>query len=148
VDLVTNTRSIKTSIIVDDGQVVVLGGLIRDDLTESESKVPLLGDIPVLGWLFTRKATTKQKINLMVFLHPTILRDPELAARLTNEKYNFIRDKQLEVRKKGLLLMPDEETPMMPPLDEYLAQPPYLAVLPRPTGTEPPTTQGAPVPAP
>lgn len=140
-DLATNTRSIKTSIIIDDGQIVVLGGLIRDDLTESVSKVPLLGDIPLLGWLFTHKSTTKQKTNLMVFLHPTILRDATLATQLTGGKYDYIRARQLEVRRNGLLMMPDDEAPVMPPIDELLARPPSLAP---PDSEEPP----APAPAP
>lgn len=124
VDLITNTRSIKTSIIVDDGQLVVLGGLIRDDLQESVQKVPLLGDLPLLGWLFKSKSTTKTKRNLMVFLHPTILRDPALTERLSGSKYNYMRAKQIELRQRGLLMLPDEEAPVMPPLDETLALPP------------------------
>jgi len=124
VDLITNTRSIKTSIIVDDRQVVVLGGLIRDDVQESVQKVPLLGDIPLLGWLFTSKTATKGKTNLMVFLQTTILRDEQMMNRLTGSKYNYIRNIQLDVREKGLLMMPDEEAPVMPALDELLALPP------------------------
>ena len=144
VDLVTNTRSIKTSIIVDDGQIVVLGGLIRDDLTESESKVPLLGDIPVLGWLFTRKSTTKQKINLMVFLHPRILRDITLANQLTGGKYDYIRARQLEMREQGALMLPKEETPVLPPINDILALPPSLA----PPAAPAPRSEDAPPTAP
>lgn len=124
VDLITNTRSIRTSIIVDDGQLVILGGLIRDDLQENVQKVPLLGDLPLLGGLFRSKTTTKGKTNLMVFLHPTILRDQSLLDQLSGSKYDYIRAKQLKVRDKGLLMLPDEEAPVMPPLDEYLARPP------------------------
>jgi general secretion pathway protein D len=127
VDLITNTRSIKTSIIVDDRQVVVLGGLIRDDVQESVNKVPLLGDIPLLGALFTSKSTTKGKTNLMVFLQTTILRDEAMMNRLTGSKYNYIRNIQLDVREKGLLMMPDEEAPVMPALDDLLALPPLPA---------------------
>jgi general secretion pathway protein D len=127
VDLITNTRSIKTSIIVDDRQVVVLGGLIRDDVQESVQKVPLLGDIPLLGWLFTSKTATKGKTNLMVFLQTTILRDEMMMNRLTGSKYNYIRDIQLDVREKGLLMMPKEEAPVMPALDDLLALPPLPA---------------------
>ncbi|MGE3479819.1 MAG: type II secretion system secretin GspD [Gammaproteobacteria bacterium] len=124
VDLITNTRSIKTSIIVDDRQVVVLGGLIRDDVQESVQKVPLLGDIPLLGMLFRSKTATKNKTNLMVFLQTTILRDATMMNRLTGSKYNYIRDIQLDTRKKGLLMMPNDEAPVMPALDDLLVLPP------------------------
>lgn len=133
VDLITNTRSIKTSIIVDNRQVVILGGLIRDDVQESLQKVPLLGDIPLLGWLFRSKTTTKDKTNLMVFLQSTILRDEAMMNRLTGGKYNYIRDIQLGVREKGLLMMPKEEAPVLPTLDELLALPPPPATRVRTT---------------
>ncbi len=126
VDLITNTRSIRTSIIVDDGQLVVLGGLIRDDLQETDQKVPLLGDIPLLGWLFRSKTTTKGKTNLMVFLKPTILREDGLLQQLTGGKYDYIRALQLHVRDNGLLMLPPEEAPVLPAFDEMLAQPPAL----------------------
>jgi general secretion pathway protein D len=124
VDLITNTRSIRTSIIVDDGQIVVLGGLIRDDLQETEQKVPLLGDIPLLGWLFRSKATTKAKTNLMVFLKPTILREDGLLQHLTSGKYDYIRSLQIDMRDKGLLMLPRDEAPVMPVFNEMLALPP------------------------
>ena len=86
-DLVTNERRFETSVLVDDGEVLVLGGLLNDTLNENEQKVPVLGDIPILGHLFRYKRTLKDKVNLMVFLHPTILRDKSRAAQLTNAKY-------------------------------------------------------------
>ncbi len=124
VDLITNTRSIKTNVIVDDGQMIVLGGLINDEVRESVQKVPLLGDIPLLGWLFTHKSSSKVKQNLMVFLHPTIIRDAALTARLTHDKYSHQRARQLEVREKGLLMMPDDSSPVMSTMQEALALPP------------------------
>jgi general secretion pathway protein D len=75
VDLVTNKRSIKSTILADDGQVIVLGGLIQDDVTQSISKVPLLGDIPLIGGLFRSTRDSHVKRNLMVFLRPTVVRD-------------------------------------------------------------------------
>ena len=110
--------------LVDDGEVVVLGGLIRDDLTESEQKVPGLGDLPLLGSLFRYKSTTKQKTNLMVFLHPIIMRDEGLLASASSEKYNYIRAKQLALREKGVALLPNKEAPVMKPLDDLLDLPP------------------------
>ncbi len=89
-DLITNKRSIKTMILSDDQETIVLGGLIRDDVTETESKVPLLGDIPLLGWLFKSKSTSHTKNNMMVFLRPTIVDSPEVATNLTRDKFNGI----------------------------------------------------------
>jgi len=89
-DLITNKRSIKTMILSDDQETIVLGGLIRDDVTETESKVPLLGDIPVLGWLFKSKSTSHTKNNMMVFLRPTIVDNPGRAKTLTRDKFNGI----------------------------------------------------------
>ncbi|ERI53801.1 type II secretion system protein GspD [Pseudomonas sp. AOB-7] len=91
VDLVTNKRSIKSTILADDGQVIVLGGLIQDDVTESVSKVPLLGDIPLLGGLFRSTRESHIKRNLMVFLRPTVVRDGAGLAALSGKKYSDIR---------------------------------------------------------
>ena len=126
VDLITTKRSIKTSVMVDDGQILVLGGLIKDALTETEDKVPLLGDIPILGWLFRSTGTTKTKINLMVFLQPTILKDEAFNARVTHEKYRYIRDQQLAAREKSLGLMDEEAAPLLPDIKNFLELPaPY-----------------------
>lgn len=89
-DLITNKRSLKTMILAADEETIVLGGLISDDIVETESKVPLLGDIPLLGWLFKSKSTQHVKRNLMVFLRPTIVLDKQKATTLTQDKYNGI----------------------------------------------------------
>lgn len=91
VDLITNKRAIKSTILAEDGQVVVLGGLIQDDVTRSESKVPLLGDIPLLGRLFRSTKDTHIKRNLMVFLRPSVVRDAAGLAALSGKKYSDIR---------------------------------------------------------
>ncbi|MFL9812491.1 type II secretion system secretin GspD [Stutzerimonas sp. VN223-3] len=91
VDLVTNKRSIKSTILAEDGQVIVLGGLIQDDVTLTDSKVPLLGDIPFLGALFRSTQETHVKRNLMVFLRPTVVRDRAGLAALSGKKYSDIR---------------------------------------------------------
>ncbi|WP_312452683.1 type II secretion system secretin GspD [Stutzerimonas nitrititolerans] len=91
VDLVTNKRSIKSTILAEDGQVIVLGGLIQDDITRTDSKVPLLGDIPFLGALFRSTQETQVKRNLMVFLRPTVIRDRAGIAALSGKKYSDIR---------------------------------------------------------
>lgn len=91
VDLVTNKRSIKSTILADNGQVIVLGGLIQDDVTRSDSKVPLLGDLPLIGGLFRSSKDVKVKRNLMVFLRPSVVRDAAGLANLSQEKYQGIR---------------------------------------------------------
>ncbi len=91
VDLVTNKRSIKSTILAEDGQVIVLGGLIQDDVTRTNAKVPLLGDIPLLGALFRSTQETQVKRNLMVFLRPTVIRDRAGLAALSGKKYSDIR---------------------------------------------------------
>ena len=113
-DLITNKRSIKTSVMVNDNQMVVLGGLIEDALRETEQKVPGLGDIPILGWMFKYKKQQKMKTNLMVFLHPTILQTAEVLDYYTNEKYNYVRSRQVQLSRKGLSLLSDKEIPLMP----------------------------------
>ena len=141
-DLITNKRSVKTSVMVDDGQIVVLGGLIEDNLRESTQKVPLLGDIPILGWLFSYKKTTKIKTNLMVFLHPSILRDANQAMAFANEKYNYIRAEQAAIRERGVSLIDDERSPMLPQMSEMLKlPPPYEETAPQ-TMDEPPRPAG------
>lgn len=113
-DIVTNKRAIRTTVMADSGQIIVLGGLIDDQLTESLQKVPGLGDIPGLGHLFRHKRTTKVKRNLMVFLHPVILRDARDSGRVTGGKYEGIRNAQQAARDRGVSLMKDEITPVLP----------------------------------
>lgn len=91
VDLVTNKRSIKSTVLADNGEVIVLGGLIQDDVTRSESKVPLLGDLPLLGGLFRSTKDSNVKRNLMVFLRPSVVRDGAGLASLSQQKYQDIR---------------------------------------------------------
>ncbi len=113
-DVVTAKRSIKTSVLVEDGQIIVLGGLIDDQLVENIQKVPFLGDIPVLGHLFKSRGTRKEKRNLMVFIRPTILRDAALINRTSRNKYNYIRAQELRQRELGVNLLPDDEAPLLP----------------------------------
>lgn len=94
-DITTNKRSIKTTVLVEDGQTLVLGGLIDDQINDTREKVPFLGDVPLLGSLFRYRTTRKNKRNLMVFLHPTILRDPETADFYSRSKYDDLRGAQL-----------------------------------------------------
>ncbi len=115
-DLVTNKRTISTRVLVDDGGMIVLGGLIEDRLTESESRVPVLGKIPVIGALFRVRNTQKTKTNLMVFIRPRVLRTAEQAAIETNAKYNYLRDLQLGRNDGKVKMIPGAKQPMLPPL--------------------------------
>ena len=147
-DVVTNKRSIKTNVMVNDGDVVVLGGLIKDDLLESEQRVPGLGDIPILGWLFKYKKVSKVKTNLMVFIHPVIMKNDLLSKTITNNKYNYLRARQLEQREKGLGIMSSDEVPVLKEMKDWLnLPPPYEEIqsnLPRVPKSLKPTT--APLP--
>jgi general secretion pathway protein D len=115
-DLVTNKRTISTRVLVDDGGMIVLGGLIEDRLTESESRVPVLGKIPVIGALFRVRNTQKTKTNLMVFIRPRVLRTAEQAAIETNSKYNYLRDLQLQRNDGKVRMIPGARQPTLPPL--------------------------------
>lgn len=115
-DLITSNRSIATSVIVEDGGTLVLGGLMQDDLRETQQRVPLLGKLPLLGQLFRVDSTTKKKTNLMVFIKPTILRDNTQAAFETDAKYSFVRNQQLAQNPDVVKLMPGEKRPLLPPL--------------------------------
>tara|TARA_B100001123_G_scaffold210530_1_gene238009 strand:- start:212 stop:2035 length:1824 start_codon:yes stop_codon:yes gene_type:complete len=116
-DLITNKRNIKTTVLVDDGETIVLGGLIDDDVQETINKVPVLGNIPLLGRVFTSTTTTRTKRNLMVFLRPTIVRDSEDVRSISNRKYNYFQAIEAELLESGKLV-PDTSI-----LDELLTAP-------------------------
>ncbi|MEX2150757.1 MAG: type II secretion system secretin GspD [Steroidobacteraceae bacterium] len=114
-DLVTNKRTITTRVLVDDGGMIVLGGLIEDRLTEGERRVPVLGRIPILGNLFRVRNTQKTKTNLMVFIRPRVVRTAQQAAFETNAKYNYMRNLQLDRDNSKIKLLPGETAPALPP---------------------------------
>ena len=126
VDLVTDRRSIRTTVFVEDGRILVLGGLIDDQLREVEQRVPLLGRVPGVGALFRSRSTELKKTNLMVFIRPTILRDSSQAAFETDAKYRYIRELQLQQGRTHVPLMRDAARPMLPVLEGASApeQPP------------------------
>lgn len=113
---ITNTREIKTSVMAQNGEIIVLGGLLDHQLTENEQHVPLLGSIPLLGNLFKYRSTTYTKSNLMLFIQPTILRDSETADQYTSGRYNYLRDLQLQNRSP-VQLMPGESRPLLQQLN-------------------------------
>ncbi|MCG3729668.1 type II secretion system secretin GspD [Vibrio cincinnatiensis] len=118
VDVRFAKRQLNTSVMVQDGQMLVLGGLIDERTAESESKVPLLGDIPFLGQLFRSTNTQVEKKNLMVFIKPTIIRDGMTADGITQRKYNYIRAEQLFKADQGLKLMDNSHIPVLPEFGE------------------------------
>ena len=118
VDLITNKRTVSTKVIVEDGGIIVLGGLIDDVARESENRVPILGSIPILGELFKTRSGQTEKRNLMLFIRPTILRDGVQAAIETNAKYNVMRDEQLQRRGGKVTLLPGERQPTLPPIED------------------------------
>ena len=124
VDISINKREIKTTVMVESGQTIVLGGLIDDDVQESVQKVPLLGDIPFIGHLFKSTSTSTRKRNLMVFIKPQIITDKGVMNDLAKEKYNFIRADQLRKQEEGLSLMSDEVLPILPEWKDNLELPP------------------------
>jgi general secretion pathway protein D len=125
----TDQRVIDTNVIVNDGDVVVLGGLIQDSFTDTKSKVPLLGDLPVVGGLFRSESRSKQRRNLMVFLRPVVLRDSAAGVKLTQERYDAIRNsQQLQQPEKRNFMGNVNEAPILPeiqhPSQEREAPPP------------------------
>jgi general secretion pathway protein D len=124
VDLITSKRTISTRVMVPDGSMLVLGGLIRDDVQEGREEVPGLGRIPVLGNLFRYRTSNKVKRNLMVFIRPQILRDEALMESVTRSKYTRIRASQLEQRETVNGLTRPEQMPLLPELEAFMqAQP-------------------------
>nr|WP_253820772.1 type II secretion system secretin GspD [Vibrio sp. 99-70-13A1] len=123
VDVRFAKRQLNTSVIVQDGQMLVLGGLIDERALESESKVPLLGDIPVIGHLFKSTSTQVEKKNLMVFIKPTIIRDGMTADGITQRKYNYIRAEQLFKQEQGLKLMDNDNIPVLPKFGDDIRHP-------------------------
>jgi general secretion pathway protein D len=115
-DLITNTRSIKATVMVDDGQIIVLGGLITDDYTDNIEAVPVFGDIPIVGALFRKKNKKAVKRNLMVFLRPKIVRSEADLAGHTKEKYEHMQSLQKDSLPKSKYLLYSDKPPVLPDL--------------------------------
>ncbi|HVK32847.1 MAG TPA: type II secretion system secretin GspD [Burkholderiaceae bacterium] len=111
----TSKRSIESNVVVDDGSILVLGGLIEDRFEDNKSKVPLLGDIPVVGHLFRSESRTKRRTNLMVFLRPIVMRSADDAKKLSLDRYDLIRGQQLNAKPDTHILLPVGEAPVLPP---------------------------------
>ncbi|MEN0039357.1 MAG: type II secretion system secretin GspD [Cellvibrio sp.] len=116
----TSKREIKTQVLAGDGQTVVLGGLIEDQLNKGDQRVPVLGSIPVLGHLFRSQSASKRKTNLLIFLRPTIIRTNEVLTGATAEKYRTIREQQVEFQRTRGILTNKRDIPILPEWDEQI----------------------------
>ena len=137
--LITNKRTIKTNVLVEDGGTVVIGGLIRDSKVEGESRVPVLGKIPLIGELFRVRSGTREKTNLMVFIRPQIILDSTQSGMITNAKYNQMRDLQNRMNQRQdreLIELLPGDNPTLPPTPALPATPGEAAA-PRSNSTEP-----------
>lgn len=117
---ITSKREVKTQILSADGQTVVLGGLIKDDVRTTNRRVPVLGSIPVLGHLFRSQTSDKVKTNLLIFIRATIIRDDRVLTGATAEKYQAIREKQVEFRRNKGLLLNNADVPVLPEWEETI----------------------------
>ena len=124
VDISINKREIKTTVMAETGATIVLGGLIDEDVQESVQKVPILGDIPIIGHLFKSTSNSTRKRNLMVFLRATIIRDAGIMNEISERKYNFMRADQIRKHEEGLSLMSNENMPILPQWQDELTLPP------------------------
>ncbi|PKI07673.1 type II secretion system protein GspD [Shewanella sp. 11B5] len=118
VDISFSTRRLTTTVMADSGQIVVLGGLINEEVQESIQKVPILGDIPFIGHLFKSSSSKKTKKNLMIFIKPTIIRDGMTMEGIAGRKYNYFRALQLEQQARGINLMPNTQVPVLEEWDQ------------------------------
>lgn len=152
--IITSKRSIESNVLVDDGQVIVLGGLIEDRMTDGVEKVPGLGDIPVLGGLFKYQTRRREKTNLMVFLRPTVIRTSEQNTSVMADRYDYIRGVQSIAQPAPSIVLPNGPASVLPPLiDGRPVGAPMLNIEPRnqpgqqpvPPANMPPS---GPVPAP
>ena len=137
--LITSKRSVDSTVLVDDGQIVVIGGLIQEDLKDGEQKVPVLGDLPILGALFRYSTRSRIKTNLMVFLRPTLLRNPESSQSITNDRYDYILREQIKSKPAPRPGLPNFEPPTFPPRP---------GAKPEPSGNAAPATGNSAAPAP
>ena len=137
--IITNKRSLDTNVVVDDGQIIVLGGLVEDRASNGADKVPLLGDIPVLGTLFRSEKRTRNKTNLMVFLRPYVIRDAASASAVVADRYDFMRARGQESEATKHWALPDVTLPTLPELDKNATVKPPAPLI-RPDAASVPTT--------
>lgn len=144
----TDKRSIESTVMVDDGQILVLGGLIEDRYVDNKSKVPILGDIPYLGALFRSESRSKKRTNLMVFLRPIVIRDGSTADRLSLDRYEQIRAFQQDNQPRANPLLPIGESPVLPQVAPPAAATPSPVTAQPVPAVPPPSLSPPPDPAP
>lgn len=114
--VITNKRAVASTVLVKDGEIVVIGGLMQNTVSDGEQKVPVLGDIPILGGLFRYKTRAQNKTNLMIFLRPTLVRDSQQADAYTGDRYDYILGLQRKARPAQDAVLPDVvDAPLLPP---------------------------------
>lgn len=126
VDVTFATRRLTTTVMADSGQIIVLGGLINEEVQESVQKVPFLGDLPIIGHLFRSSSSSKKKKNLMIFIKATIIRDGIIMEGIAGRKYNYFRALQLEQQDRGINLMPNSDVPILDEWDQSEYLPPEV----------------------
>jgi len=139
----TTKRSIEGTVTVDDGQILVLGGLIQDDYSTTKSKVPLLGDLPVVGSLFRTENRTRRRTHLMVFLRPVVMRDADSATRFSLDRYDQLRTRQSGSQPAPNVLLPVDRAPVLPPTVDA-SKPVPIAPLDAPPPPADPAASAAP----
>jgi general secretion pathway protein D len=149
--IITNKRSFESNVVVQDGNFVVLSGLIEDRTNNSESRVPLLGSLPLVGWLFRYENRSRQKTNTMVFLRPVVVRDESTSATVAANRYEYMRTQTHDAQKPDSWVMRGYEGSRMPPYDEVT--PPtkpreYRGTQPAPSAAPPPAAPPATAPTP
>jgi general secretion pathway protein D len=122
-DISTNKRSIKTTVLIEDGGIIVLGGLISDTVTESEDRVPGLGAIPLIGNLFKSRSSSRMKKNLLVFIRPKIMRDADATESVSEATYNEVRRDQQNLNHGKVTLLPGQKQPQVPAIPSGIALP-------------------------
>jgi general secretion pathway protein D len=135
---ITDKSSIETTVVVDDGSMMVLGGLLKDEYGDTEGKVPGLGNIPILGYLFRNEGRTRIKSNLMLFLRPVVLRTPQAAEQMMVDRYDAIRSVQQGNQKEPTTLLPVDGSLMLPERQPGKL-PAQQVVVPTEQGAPPPT---------
>jgi general secretion pathway protein D len=121
--LITNKRSIESTVLVDDGQIIVLGGLMQDTVSDGVERIPLIGEIPLVGQLFSYNKRSRNKTNLMVFLRPTLMRDREGANPLTSGQYERVLAEQKKAKPRYNLVLPEMQSPTLPPRQPQVPAP-------------------------
>ena len=130
---------------MDDGQIIVLGGLIEDSVSDTNEQVPGLGDLPVVGNLFKYKTRSRAKTNLMVFLRPIVIRNEEQSANVTADRYDYVRNEQKNTQPQKAFLLPDMPAPVLPLDDKGVVSGGGLVKIVPGTGSTPSGVPEAPV---